>query len=125
MNDPAREAERRATRDPAVPSEVVPATDRNDVLPYSDFVAPKPLAAEPPTAARWLAFGGIVLAGLLGGLIGYGTADLLGAQQWQSAVAAIALAAGAAIGVGIVAQLTLRAMNEWNAVQHPEDRRKE
>lgn len=95
------------------------------MLPFQDFVAPKPLPTQPPTQARWLAFAGIVVGGLLGGMIGYGTADLLGAQPWLAAFAAVAFAVGGATGVGIVAQLTLRAMNEWRAVQHPEDPRRE
>ncbi len=95
----------------------------DEVLPYAGFTAPTPLPSAPPTIARWLAFGSILLGGLLGGLIGFGTSDLLGFPRWGSSLIAIAFAIGGAIGVGIVAQLTLRAMNEWNAVQHPEDQR--
>lgn len=100
------------------------ATSSTDgVLPYEGFTAPAPLPSAPPTAARWLAFASILLGGLLGGLIGFGTSDLLGFPRWGSSLIAIAFAIGGAVGVGIVAQLTLRAMNEWNAVHHPEDQR--
>ncbi len=100
-----------------------PASGADEVLPYVNFTAPKPIESAPPTMARWLAFAGILVGGLLGGLIGFGTSDLLGFPRWGSSLVAIAFAIGGAIGVGIVAQLTLRAMNEWNAVQHPEDQR--
>ena len=99
------------------------ATAADEVLPYSNFTAPKPIDSTPPTTARWLAFAGILIGGLLGGLIGFGTSDLLGFPRWGSALVGVGFAIGGAVGVGIVAQLTLRAMNEWNAVQHPEDQR--
>ncbi|NNF55218.1 MAG: hypothetical protein HKN03_12365 [Acidimicrobiales bacterium] len=105
-------------------SSLSPNLPHDSVLPFKNFVAPEPRATEPPTQARWLAFAGIIVGGLLGGMIGYGTADLLGAQPWLAALAAVAFAIGGASGVGIVAQLTLRAMNEWRAVQHPEDPRR-
>ncbi len=104
-------------------SQVEPVAVPRDVLPYENFTAPEPLETEPPTLARWLAFTGILISGLLGGLIGFGTSDLLGFPRWASSLVAIGFAIGCAVGVGIVAQLTLRAMNEWNAVQHPEDQR--
>ena len=94
----------------------------NDVLPYQDLVAPTPLRADPPVAARWLAFGSILLGGLLGALIGYGVLDLFtGSSNW-AAVGALAFGVGGAVGLGIVTSLTLRAMNEWKEVQHPERR---
>lgn len=94
-----------------------------EVLPFAGLVAPQPLDTAPPSTARWLAFLGVLVGGLLGGLIGFGTADLLGFERWISALAGVAFAIGGAVGVGIVAQLTLRAMNEWHAVRHPEDER--
>ncbi|NNE95493.1 MAG: polysulfide reductase NrfD [Acidimicrobiales bacterium] len=114
-----------ATEDPgrAHDTGVEPADARTDVQPFEGFIAPEPLDTEPPSTARWLAFAGILLSALLGGLIGFGTSDLLGFPRWGSAVVAVLFAASCAAGVGIVAQLTLRAMNEWNAVHHPEDRR--
>jgi hypothetical protein len=54
-------------------------------------------------------------------MIGYGTGDLLGdgSSLWTG-VGAVAGAAAGAVGVGIVAGLTLRAMSEWRAIEHPE-----
>ena len=85
--------------------------------------APEPLEAEPPTVARWLAFAGVLLGALLGGMIGYGAADLLEFPGWVVALAGVLFALGGAVWSWVIAQLTLRAMNEWNAVQHPEDPR--
>jgi hypothetical protein len=110
------------TGDPS-DNQVEPMSVPSDVLPYAEFSAPEPLETEPPTLARWLAFTGILIGGLLGGLIGFGTSDLLGFPRLVSSFVALAFATGCAVGVGIVAQLTLRAMNEWNAVHHPEDQR--
>ncbi|MEM7339117.1 MAG: hypothetical protein AAF467_10745 [Actinomycetota bacterium] len=89
-------------------------------LPFEDLDAPLPAAAEPPPSARWLAFGSILVGGLLGALIGYGTGDLMGGTSLWAAIGALIGAAICAVGVGIVANLTLRAMNEWQAVRHPE-----
>lgn len=53
-------------------------------------------------------------------MIGWGTGDVLGQTTSWAAVGTLIGAIFGAVGVGIVATLTLRAMNEWNAVQHPE-----
>ncbi|MEZ5378995.1 MAG: hypothetical protein R2733_21030 [Acidimicrobiales bacterium] len=91
-----------------------------DLLPYQDLVAPTPLRADPPVAARWLAFAAILLGGLLGALIGYGVLDLFtGSANW-SALGALLFGVGGAVGLGVVTSLTLRAMNEWTEVKHPE-----
>ncbi len=58
----------------------------DQLTPFSDLAAPSPLETEPPAAARWLAFSGILIGGILGGMIGFGTADLLGAPEWLSAL---------------------------------------
>ncbi|MGF1600151.1 MAG: hypothetical protein ACFCVK_25140 [Acidimicrobiales bacterium] len=89
-------------------------------LPFEDLRAPQPITAQPPGVARWLAFGSILLGGLLGGLIGYATADLMTSGGLLSALGAIGGGAAGAAGVGVVAGLTLRAMNEWRPVAHPE-----
>lgn len=89
-------------------------------LLYNDLAAPDPTDPDPPPAARWLAFVSIVTAGLLGGLIGYGTADLMTGSSLWAAAGAVVGAGFCAIGVGIVAGLTLRAMSEWRSVEHPE-----
>ncbi len=99
-------------------------TDAASPMPFEGLVAPTPIDAAPPEQARWLAFAAIVVGGLLGGLIGYGVGDLLGRTTTWAAVGGFIGGVGGAIGVGVIASLTLRAMNEWNAVQHPEDKRR-
>lgn len=89
-------------------------------MPFDALVAPTPIEATPPPAARWLGFSAIVVGGLLGGMIGWGTGDVLGRTTAWAATGALIGAVGCAVGVGIVATLTLRAMNEWNEVKHPE-----
>jgi len=66
--------------------------------------------------SRWayvLAFGGVVLAGILGGIIGYGIADVSSHSDVAHVVGAFVGAVIGAGGVGIVAVLVLRAMAEW------------
>lgn len=89
-------------------------------LPFQDLVAPTPVDPAPPAAARWLAFGSILLGGALGALIGFGVGDLMGQTSTWAAVGALAGGLTGAAGVGVVANLTLRAMSEWRAVVHPE-----
>jgi hypothetical protein len=66
--------------------------------------------------SRWaflLAFGGVVLAGVLGGIIGYGIADVSSQSDASHVVGALVGALIGAGGVGVVAVLVLRAMAEW------------
>lgn len=73
--------------------------------------------------ARVLATAAIIISGVCGGLIGYAVTDL----QCQDGCEGLATAVGApaallaALGVAIVAVLTLRAMAEWNAQQIADD----
>ena len=73
----------------------------------------------PGKGAFIIAYGLTVLSGVLGAVIGYGIAgvqcDVLRSSNCSSSQAIGALIGGAfgAIGVGIVAVLTLRAMAEW------------
>lgn len=111
--------------DRAPRSELEAAAERAEILaadgmPFESLHAPQPLPATPPTSARWLGFAAIVIGGLLGGAIGWGTGDVLGQTDLWAAVGALVGAVFCAAGVGVVATLTLRAMNEWNAVHHPE-----
>ncbi len=71
----------------------------------------------PPLAARLLAFGAILVAGVCGGLIGFGFIDLQcsGTCGTQKGLGAFVGAVGAAVGVAIISVLTLRAMGEWSA----------
>jgi uncharacterized membrane protein len=60
-----------------------------------------------------IAFTAVVVAGALGGIIGYGITDVStdsGAAQFLGALVGAAVGA---VGVGIVAVLVLRAMAEW------------
>ncbi|MEE9417463.1 MAG: hypothetical protein V3V01_19435 [Acidimicrobiales bacterium] len=80
-------------------------------------------SAAPPVIARVLATAAIIISGVCGGLIGYAVTNL----QCDDGCAGLATAIGApaallaALGVAIVATLTLRAMSEWNAQQLADD----
>ena len=100
--------------------EIEPADERPTPLPFEDLHAPAPLASDPPAGARWLAFVLILVGGGLGAMVGYGIGDLMGGSSTWAAVGALLGGLTGAIGVGVVANLTLRAMNEWKAVEHPE-----
>jgi hypothetical protein len=77
------------------------------------------LSALPSPGARILAFAAILLAGLCGGLIGYGFVDLSisgDAGAWP-ALGALVGALFAAAGTAVIAVLVLRAMGEWRQIQ--------
>ncbi len=101
--------------------EIEPTRDDNALLPFQDLDAPQPIRAAPPPAARWFAFASILLGGGLGAAVGFGVGDVMGAgsSNWIAVGSLIGAITGA-VGVGVVANLTLRAMNEWKAVEHPE-----
>ncbi len=103
--------------------DIEPAGRDRTPLPFEDLAVPEPLTADPPAGARLAAFGSILLGGVLGALVGYGVGDVMFRDGTWAAVGALAGALTGAVGVGVVANLTLRAMGEWNAVQHPEDER--
>ena len=69
----------------------------------------------PSRAAFFLAYSGVVLAGLVGAAIGYGWADIgcHGNCETSLAVATIVGAIVGATGTGVIAVLILRAMAEW------------
>ena len=75
--------------------------------------------AGPPIWARLLAVSAIIIAGVCGGLIGWSIVDL----QCTGDCATLSIAAGigtsivCAIGVAVVAVLSLRAMAEWKALE--------
>jgi len=87
---------------------------------FTNLAAPDPVVAAPPQSARAAAFAAILVGGLLGGLVGFGIGDVLYSDSTWSAVAALAGALTGAIGLGVLANLTLRAMNEWKTASHPE-----
>lgn len=94
--------------------------DATPDLPFKDLKAPAPIDAAPAPPARWLAFVGVLVGGLLGGLVGYGIGDILYPDSAGAALGALAGGLTGAIGVGVLANLTLRAMNEWTTANHPE-----
>jgi hypothetical protein len=69
----------------------------------------------PSRAAFVIAYLGVVVSGLLGAAIGYGLVDAScrGDCTVPKAIGAIVGAIAAAVGVGVVAVLALRAMAEW------------
>jgi hypothetical protein len=85
------------------------------VLPDDDVTPPM-------LPSRWaflLAFGGVVLAGILGGIIGFGIADVSSQSDLSHLIGALVGAVIGAGGVGIVAVLVLRAMAEWRRQNPP------
>lgn len=83
-----------------------------------------PESGAPSVAARALAFASIIVAGVCGGVIGYAFIDLQcdGDCSLQTGLGALVGAVGAAIGVAVIAVLTLRAMGEWAAGGQRSDR---
>jgi len=73
----------------------------------------------PSRGVYLVAFGAVVLAGLLGGIIGYGIADVGSGTDLARFVGTVLGSVIAAGGVGIVAVLVLRAMAEWRRTNPP------
>lgn len=78
--------------------------------------------ALPSVLARALAFAAILLAGVCGGLIGYAFVDLQceGDCTVPAALFGLFGAVMAAVGVGVVSVLALRAMTEWRRTENVE-----
>ena len=68
----------------------------------------------PGRAAYLISFGAVVLAGVFGGIIGFGVADVGSSSSAARFVGTLLGATIGAAGVGIVAVLVLRAMSEWD-----------
>jgi hypothetical protein len=68
----------------------------------------------PGRGAYLISFGAVVLAGILGGIIGFGVADVGSSSNAARFVGTLLGATIGAAGVGIVAVLVLRAMSEWD-----------
>jgi hypothetical protein len=137
IDDQSRARDQRSGEPRSIPSDAVPAGRPDPALERPDA---HPNAPRRATLA--LAFAGIALAGLLGGLIGFGLvetscsdtptlAQRLGEQvpRYEAQVGSCEVKAlgGAAlgtavagIGAGIIASLILRAQSEWRA--HPPQR---
>jgi hypothetical protein len=82
-------------------------------------VAPRRLSGLPSVRARVLAFATIVVGGACGGLIGYAFVSVQCTHRCTNAEG-LGLVVGAvvtAIGVAVVAVLTLRAMGEWHRIE--------
>lgn len=75
-------------------------------------------SAMPSMSARVVAFCSIVLAGICGGLIGYALITLESDSTVLAGVAVLVGAVGSAVGVAVVATLSLRAMGEWRVIEH-------
>ena len=73
----------------------------------------------PSRGAFLLAFGSVVLAGILGGIIGYGIADVSSQSDISHLIGTFIGSLIGAAGVGIVAVLVLRAMAEWRRQNPP------
>jgi hypothetical protein len=68
----------------------------------------------PSRTAFLLAFFAVVLAGVLGGIIGFGIADVGSDSDAARLLGTFVGAMIGATGVGVVSVLVLRAMAEWN-----------
>jgi len=80
---------------------------------------PQPPPTLPGRAAYLLAFAATALAGVFGGIIGWGVTDI-GCEGDCGATVTVGTlvgALGAAVGVGVVSALVLRAMAEWHRQQ--------
>jgi len=72
--------------------------------------------------ARALAFVAIIAGGACGGLIGYSFVSLQCHHcRTAAGIAGVTGAVLAALGVGVIATITLRAMGEWRRIQSTED----
>jgi hypothetical protein len=79
-------------------------------------------APPPMLPSRWaflLAFGAVVLAGILGGIIGFGIADVSSQSDLSHLIGTFIGSVIGAAGVGVVAVLVLRAMAEWRRQNPP------
>ena len=76
--------------------------------------------AAPPVWARIVAALSILIGGACGGLIGWSVVDLqcTGDCGTTAALSGVVGAIAGAIGVAVVAVLTLRAMSEWKAIEN-------
>ena len=104
------------------PADAAEENNKAVALPFEGLRVPQPINAAPPLQARVISLVGVLVGGLLGALIGYGVTELLtGGNSILAALGALVGGVGCAVGVGIIVSLTLRAMNEWNVVKHPDD----
>ena len=102
-------------RPPAAPGSIA---DRATVEAISHDVG-ETAPTLPSPLARGIGFAAILLAGAAGGFIGYAVTDLqcTGDCSVNTSIGGFVGAVFAAVGVGIVVQLALKAMHEWRTVQ--------
>ncbi|NNC80855.1 MAG: hypothetical protein HKN94_11980 [Acidimicrobiales bacterium] len=83
--------------------------------------------ATPPVWARVAAVLAIVIGGVAGGLIGWSVFDLQCTDgcATTAAIGGIVGALSGAIGLAVVAVLSLRAMAEWKAIENRDRARRE
>jgi hypothetical protein len=82
-------------------------------------VAASPVSEIPPRLARVLAFVSVLLGGICGALLGHGLADFecVGSCDAWHGTGIFTGALVGAVGVAIVAVVTLRAMGEWDTLR--------
>ncbi len=73
----------------------------------------RPLSALPSRTARVAAFVAIVLAGAVGGVIGWAFTTLQGGGELAASIGAAVVAVLAALGTAVLSVLVMRAMGEW------------
>ncbi len=105
---------------PRTGEDVAPPDPNEGLQLFQDLLVPAPAPPDPPASARWLAFASVLLGGVLGALVGFGVGDVMGQNSTWAAAGALVGAVTGAAGLGVLANLTLRAMAEWEAVEHPE-----
>ena len=96
-----------------------PETEPDRLGPAETSPAQAPTAL-PSVGARVLGFVAILLAGAVGGFIGYAFAELQchdGDCTTQAGIGGLIGALVAAGGTAVVVVLTLRAMGEWRTIQ--------
>ena len=102
-------------RPPATPGSIADQATADAIERDAGETAP----TLPSPLARGIGFAAILLAGAAGGFIGYAVTDLqcTGECTVNTGIGGLVGAIIAAIGVGIVVQLALKAMHEWRTVQ--------
>jgi len=88
----------------------------------TDPTSERALSALPSVTARAVAFIGILLGGLAGGLIGHALVDIqcTGDCDGPTAIGLVTGSVVAALGMAVVGVLALRAMGEWREIQDRE-----
>lgn len=100
---------------PAAPGSIAASSTSDTIARDEGETAP----TLPSPLARLIGFGAILLAGAAGGFIGYAVTELqcTGECTVNTGIGGLVGAVIAAVGVGIVVQLALKAMHEWRTVQ--------